>query len=85
MKSLEGKAVLIRTVTSYFTGRVLDMDDQWIHLGDAAWIADTGRFSNALRTGELEEVEPYPSDCLVSRQAVVDLCEWSHQLPRLVR
>ena len=51
-------------------------------LDDAAWIADTGRFSDALKNGNLNEVEPYPGSCFVSAGAVVDVSEWAHELPR---
>jgi hypothetical protein len=56
-------------------------------LADAAWIADTGRWSTALATGRLHEVEPYPGEglCIVSRAAIVDVAVWDHPLPREVR
>ena len=57
---LLGEPVIIRTVTNYYTGRLTDMDHQWITLDEAAWIADTGRWHQALGTGVLSEVEPYP-------------------------
>jgi hypothetical protein len=86
MMDLIGKKVLVRTVTHYYTGLLAGVtggdDGVWLHLADAAWIADTGRFHTALATGTLSEVEPYPADCWVSAGAVVDVCEWAHELPR---
>ena len=82
MQQLTGKNVLVRTVTHYYTGRLESADGQWIELADAAWIADTGRFSDALVKGTLNEVEPYPDTCWVSAGAVIDISEWQHQLPR---
>jgi hypothetical protein len=79
--SLIGKNVLVRTVTNYYTGR-LTSTDSFLHLDDAAWIADTGRFADALAKGTLNEVEPYPADCWVSAGSVVDVSEWAHELPR---
>lgn len=79
-----GESVIIRTVTHYFTGRVVAESDRWIALDDAAWVADTGRFAEALRMGTLSEVEPYPGPCLVAVGAVVDVAPWPHELPRLV-
>jgi hypothetical protein len=81
MTQLIGKKVFVRTVTNYYTGRLVSTEG-YLHLEDAAWIADTGRFANALETGKLNEIEPYPADCWVSAGAVVDLCEWRHDLPR---
>ena len=54
-----GKNYLIRTVTMFYTGRLLSVTDSDIVLGDAAWIADTGRFYNCLKEGTLSEVEPF--------------------------
>ena len=86
MHALQGKNVLVRTVTHYYTGRLAsDGGDGWLQLDDAAWIADTGRFSVALAGGELDEVEPYPGTCWVAAGAVVDVSEWAHDLPRTAR
>lgn len=83
---LEGKNVLVRTVTHYYTGKLAGQVDgthaSWLHLEDTAWIADTGRFSDALATGTLDEVEPYPGECFVAVGAVVDISHWPHKLPR---
>ena len=78
---LIGKNVLVRTVTHYYTGKLASCE-AWMKLDDAAWIADTGRFSDALKNGNLNEVEPYPGSCFVSAGAVVDVSEWAHELPR---
>lgn len=77
-----GKSYLIRTVTMHYTGRVVAVTDSDVVLEDAAWIADTGRYSDSLRTGELAEVEPYPGRVAVCRGGLIDFCEWSHSLPR---
>jgi hypothetical protein len=80
----EGQKVFIRTVTHYYTGKVLEVSDKWIKLADAAWVADTGRFAGALESGELNEVEVYPEGVpvYVAIGAIVDLCPWKHELPR---
>jgi hypothetical protein len=78
-----GKAYLIRTVTMHYTGRVEKVTDSDIVLSDAAWIANTGRYYDALKSGELSEVEPYPEGAFVSRGSIVDFTEWKHKLPRM--
>lgn len=80
-----GNAVLIRSVTHYYTGRIVAVTRDEIVLVDAAWIADTGRFSEALRSGVFSEVEPYIGAVAVGRGAVCDVTDWTHPLPREVR
>jgi len=82
-----GASYIIRTVTMYYTGRLAEVWAGELVLTDAAWIADTGRWSTALATGKLQEVEPYPDVglCIVSRAAIVDVAPWAHPLPRDVR
>ena len=69
-----GKCYLIRTVTMIQTGRCVAVHDKEICLEDAAWIADTGRFSDSLLTLDFSEVEPFPdgSVILVGRGSIVD-------------
>ncbi len=67
-----GKNYLIRTVTHIQTGRVVSVDQNEIVLEDAAWIADTGRFTGALESVEFSEVEMFPQGrVLVGRGALV--------------
>jgi len=55
-----GNAVFIRTITNFYTGRVADVVGAFVVLDDAAWIADTGRFSQAVNGEEpFSDVEPY--------------------------
>jgi hypothetical protein len=77
-----GEKYFIRTVTHYYTGRLVAVTESDLVLDEAAWIADTGRFATALSTGTINECEPFPGQVLVSRGAVVDACEWNHELPK---
>jgi hypothetical protein len=68
-----GKTYLIRTVTMIQTGRLVQVTEQELVLEDAAWIADTGRFANALKTCKFSEVEPFPDgQVIVGRGAIID-------------
>ena len=80
-----GDAVLIRTVTMAYTGRIVAITDSDIVLEDAAWIASTGRYSVALATGDLDEVEPYPAGVVVARGGLIDVAPWAHSLPRVAK
>ena len=79
---LVGQNVFVRTVTFHYTGRLSAYDDAHLELADAAWVADSGRFADALADGTLVEVEPYPGSVLVGRGAIVDVSVWDHPLPR---
>ena len=76
-----GNLVFIRCVTHYFTGKVEEVTEHEIVLSSAAWVADTGRFSEALRKGTLSEIEPFPDPVSVGRGSVVDVTLWNHKLP----
>ena len=77
-----GQAYLIRTVTNYWTGRLISFDTQELVLEDAAWIADTGRFSSAFKSGEFSEVEPIDGPVIIGRGSIVDAQQWTTNLPR---
>lgn len=57
-----GDDVYIRTVTHHYTGHITNITGEFITLGDAAWIADSGRWTTALTTGTDDD---YPV-CAVS-------------------
>ena len=78
-----GEAVFVRTVTMHYTGRLSRVTAGELVLEDAAWIADSGRFHNALMKGVLNEVEPFPAgQVVVPRGGVIDVSRWNHALPR---
>ena len=77
-----GRQYLIRTVTLYYTGILTRITETDLVLENAAWIADTGRFSTALKTGSLSEVEPFVDPVIVPRGGIIDATNWPHALPR---
>lgn len=77
-----GKNYLIRTVTMIDTGRLVAVSYHELVLEDAAWIADTGRFAQAIASAEFSDVEPFPNGrVIVGRGAIVDAV----QIPKLPR
>jgi hypothetical protein len=78
-----GKSYLIRTVTNFYTGRLTKIFDHELVLEKSAWIADTGRYYDALKKGTLNEVEPIIGDCIVSRGSIVDAVIWTFDLPEV--
>ena len=69
-----GETYLIRSVTKTNTGVLVQVYKDELVLTDAAWIADTGRFAEALASSEFDEVEPYPKgrNVIIGRGAIED-------------
>ncbi len=69
-----GEMRMFRTVTYIITGRIVSIHKDGIIVTDAAWIADTGRYANAILSGEFNEVEPYPDGMhvIVNHAAMID-------------
>ena len=80
-----GESIFIRTVTHHLTGRITAITGKFLTLEDAAWIADDGRFSDALATGEFSEIEPVAVPVRVNSDSFIDVYEWRHPLPRTQR
>lgn len=80
LADLVGKKFFFRTVTYHLTGKVKKVIGSLIELEDAAWIADSGRFADALKTGKLNEVEPCGS-AFINSNSITDFFPWNHKLP----
>src|SRR5436190_1588605 len=80
-----GKKYFIRTVTYFVTGKVKAIKGGFLVLEDAAWIADTGRFNEAINNGILSEVEPVDVQVFLNISSITDAYDWKHKLPREVK
>ena len=75
-----GEKWFIRTVTYHLVGEITEVTDGFLRLKDAAWVADTERFAQAIEKGALREVEPV-GDAVVNTAAITDAFPWRHGLP----
>ena len=75
-----GKKLFIRTVTYHLVGEVTKRIGNFIQLKNASWVADSGRFMNAIKEGALDEVEPVGT-AWVNLHSVTDMFPWKHALP----
>jgi hypothetical protein len=75
-----GEKLFIRTVTYHQVGEIEAVEDDFLRLKDASWVADSGRFHTALETGALNEVE-YVGAAIVNLGTIVDAFPWEHDLP----
>jgi len=76
-----GKSYLLRTVTYHIVGKLIHVDDKELVFDEASWVASSGVWSNALKTGQLSEVEPFEDSVIVGRGALIDATIWKHDLP----
>ena len=71
-----GRKYFIRTVTHHHTGILVAVNSQEIIIKEAAWIADDGRLTDSLQTGNFNEVEMFPKSLvLIGRGSIIDAVE----------
>jgi hypothetical protein len=80
LEDMVGEKYFFRTVTYHLTGRVKKVIGSILELENAAWIADTGRFMNCIKNGELKEVEPV-GRAYININSTTDFFPWKHRLP----
>jgi len=80
-EDLIGSKYFFRTVTFHLVGEVKKIVGRFVYLKNASWVADSGRFMNAIKDGTLSEVEPV-GDAFINLDTVVDFFPWKHALPK---
>lgn len=80
-KDLVGKKIFVRLVTYHWVGEVDKIVGKLVFLKNASWVADSGRFMQAIRDGILSEVEPV-GDWFFNIDSIVDGGFWTHPLPK---
>ena len=75
-----GKAYFFRGITYHWVGRIVAIDGSFLRLENASWVADSGRFGEAIAQGTLQEME-YTGDAYVNLSAMNDIVPWNHALP----
>jgi hypothetical protein len=81
LEDLVGKKFFFRTVTYHLIGLVSKVVGNFLILENASWIADSGRFMNALKEGKLNEVEPCGT-AFLNVSTLTDFFPWNHELPK---
>lgn len=79
-----GEKYLVYTATHYWCGECTESTPGRTLLDNASWVVDTGRLSEAFKTGEFAEVEPLPdgNKLHLNTQAIIAAPVWPHALPR---
>ena len=76
-----GKNYFIRTVTHYYTGHLVDIVGKFLIFDECCWIADTGRFMQAVKEGKFNEIEPMGNSVIVNSDAIIDAIIASFNIP----
>ena len=80
LQDFVGQKLFIRTVTFHLVGKVEKVVGKFAQLSTASWVADSGRFMQAIKDGALKEVEPV-GIAWVNLDSVTDMFPWPHHLP----
>jgi hypothetical protein len=76
-----GAPYLIRCVTFYYTGRLVAVHANELVLDTAAWIPDTGRYHECVKSGTVKECEPIVGQLIIGRGSIVDATRWPSNVP----
>ena len=84
LDDLVGKKLFIRTVTYHLLGKVHARVGNFLHMKEACWVSDSGRFMQFIKKGEWSassEREPV-GEVYVNLGSVTDMFPWKHSLPK---
>jgi len=80
-----GKNYFIRTVTMAHVGKLEAVYEDMFVLSSASWVADSGRLSDAMRSGleslSNSEIEPFVNNLFIGRGALIDMTIYNFPLP----
>lgn len=76
-----GEQYFVRTVTYFQVGRLTEIVGNFLVFEDASWIADTGRFTDAIKSGNFNEVEPV-GVAIVNTAGIIDAFPFTASLPK---
>jgi hypothetical protein len=80
-----GENYFIRTVTMSHVGKLEAVYDDILVLSNASWVADTGRFNDAMKCGleslSSSEIEPFVNDIFIGRGSLIDMTIYNFPLP----
>jgi len=81
-EDMVGNSYFFRTLTYHLIGTIRKKVGLFFVLDDASWVADSGRFMQAIQKGKLDEVEPTCNGHMINIEACVDIIPWKHNNPK---
>lgn len=76
-----GEKYVVRTMVYHIIGELREVTETDLYFEPAAWLAVGTRMSHMLKTGDVDEVEPFIHGAWVSRASVCDWTPWQHAIP----
>lgn len=76
----KGESYFFRTVTYHLIGKIKEINGRFLVLSEAVWVADSGRFMQAIKNGSLNEVEPV-GEAIINMDSITDAFPWKHKIP----
>lgn len=76
----KGKNYFFRTITYHMVGKAEEIKGNFVKLSTASWIADSGRFTQCIKDGQVSESEPV-GEAYINLDTVTDFFPWAHTLP----
>ena len=85
-----GENYFIRTVSYFYTGKVREIKGNFVILDDVSCILDTGRLSESIKEGKLEElsvseIEPLPNGTGINIDGITDFSPITFKLPKKIK
>lgn len=70
--------IFARCATFHYAGRLIDRTDDaaFIVLDKATWVADSGRFGEALKNKSFSQFENYVNPVMLNTNFIVDFTPW---------
>lgn len=89
MPFVVGTQYLFRTIGYHWLGKVAAITGKFLTIDEATWVANTGRFSDALNGGieklSSAELEPSPRPVVINSDHITDAVEYPFSIPRGVK
>ena len=78
----EGDKVVIRAIPYHYIGKIEYVGYHSLTLAPGAvWLADSGRWSKMLESGNPNECEAFPDGVTIPFNVIADVTVWKHPIP----
>ena len=77
-----GDTVVMRCIPYHYIGKVIALGEHGLTLAaGAVWLADSARWFDFLKTGKVNETEPFVDEVFVGYGVIAEITKWRHAIP----